>query len=89
MRDAELLVNIPIVTPYAFDAISWKYYNIFIASLLVLAPFYWYFLTEMNQMTLERIAGNFGDDTISDEKIGQHVEGNVAHHEEAHTAEKV
>jgi len=56
------------VTPFAFDAISWKYYAVFIACLVVLAAFYAIFLTETNQLTLEAIAGEFGDETVSAEK---------------------
>jgi MFS family permease len=57
------------VTPYAFDAISWKYYAVFISSLVILSAFYAIFLTETNQLTLESIAGKFGDDTISTDKV--------------------
>ena len=56
------------VTPFAFAAIKWKYYAVFISCLVVLSPFYAFFLTETNQLTLESIAGQFGDDTISTDK---------------------
>jgi len=52
------------VTPYAFDAIHWRYYAVFISCLVVLSAFYAVFLTETNQLTLESIAGQFGDETI-------------------------
>jgi hypothetical protein len=58
------------ITPYAFDAIKWKYYFIFIACLLVLGFFYAFFLVETNQVSLEQIAGKFGDDTVSVDKVG-------------------
>jgi MFS family permease len=57
------------VTPFAFAAISWKYYAVFISCLVVLSAFYAFFLTETNQLTLESIAGKFGDDTISTDKV--------------------
>jgi len=56
------------ITPYAFAAIHWKYYAVFISSLIALSAFYAAFLTETNQLTLESIAGQFGDDTISTDK---------------------
>lgn len=51
------------VTPYAFEAITWKYYSVFIGSLLILSVFYRALLTETNQLSLELIAGEFGDET--------------------------
>lgn len=57
------------ITPYAFEAISWKYYFVFIGSLLGLGAVYAYFLVETNQATLEEIAGKYGDKTISSEKL--------------------
>jgi hypothetical protein len=62
------------ITPYAFDAIKWKYYLIFIVCLVVLGIFYTFFLIETNQVSLEQIAGRFGDDTISPDKVGVHLE---------------
>jgi hypothetical protein len=56
------------VTPFAFDAIKWRYYAVFTSCLVALSAFYYFFLTETNQLTLESIAGKFGDDTISTEK---------------------
>jgi hypothetical protein len=56
------------VTPFAFDAISWKYYTVFIASLLGLSVFYAACLTETNQLSLESIAGQFGDETVALDK---------------------
>lgn len=54
--------------PYASAAIHWKYYTVFISSLIALSAFCAAFLTETNQFTLESIAGQFGDDTISTDK---------------------
>lgn len=72
------------VTPFAFAAISWKYYTVFIASLLVLSVFYATCLTETNQFSLESIAGQFGDETVSVDKAVA-----AAHHEHGETeAEK-
>jgi hypothetical protein len=66
------------VTPYAFAAIHWKYYAVFIGSLVALSAFYKAFLTETNQLSLESIAGQFGDETVAVEKVVAH-----AHHEAA------
>jgi len=41
---------------------------VFISSLIALSAFCAAFLTETNQFTLESIAGQFGDDTISTDK---------------------
>lgn len=57
------------ITPFAFEAISWKYYFVFIGSLLALGAVYAFFLVETNQATLEEIAGKYGDKTISSEKL--------------------
>lgn len=57
------------ITPFAFEAISWKYYLVFIGSLLALGVVYSLFLVETNQATLEEIAGKYGDKTISSEKL--------------------
>jgi hypothetical protein len=57
------------VTPFAFNAIHWKYYAVFIGSLLACAGLYYTCLTETNQLSLESIAGKFGDRTVNTEKI--------------------
>lgn len=62
------------ITPYAFDAINWKYYLVFIACLVALGIFYAVFLVETNQVTLEQIAGRFGDKTVSADKVNEVVE---------------
>lgn len=69
------------VTPFAFDAIHWKYYAVFIASLLSLGVLYYTCLTETNQLSLESIAGKFGDRTISSEKVDLAVREGEHKHE--------
>lgn len=56
------------VTPFAFAAIQWRFYSVFIACLVSLAAFYKLFLKETNQMTLESTAALFGDVTVNIEK---------------------
>ncbi|CAG8983450.1 hypothetical protein HYALB_00000619 [Hymenoscyphus albidus] len=70
------------VTPFAFDAIRWKYYSVFIASLILLGGLYYTCLTETNQLSLESIAGKFGDRTISSEKVDLAVQQGGDKHEE-------
>ncbi|KAK4863857.1 hypothetical protein LT330_010338 [Penicillium expansum] len=62
------------VTPYAFDAITWKYYFVFIGSLLALGALYGTFLVETNNVSLEEIAGRFGDHVVSSDKIDNAIE---------------
>lgn len=57
------------VTPYAFDAIKWKYYFVFMGCLVVLGVFYAYFLEETNQVPLEEVAGKYGDEVVHTEKV--------------------
>ncbi|KAG9245322.1 putative transporter [Calycina marina] len=52
------------VTPFAFEAIHWWYYLVFIGNLVVLSIFYFFTLTETNRINLELIGGKFGDDLI-------------------------
>ena len=66
------------ITPFAFDAITWKYYFVFIACLLVLGVFYAFFLQETNQITLEQVAGQYGDKTVSVEKLDNQAEAAAA-----------
>lgn len=56
------------ITPYAFEAIDWKYYFVFIGCLLALGVFYKIFLVETNQVSLEQIGGKWGDQTIRVDK---------------------
>lgn len=53
------------VTPYAFDAITWKDYFVFIGCLLDLGALYAFPLVETNNISLDQIAGMFGDHVIS------------------------
>lgn len=50
------------VTPHAFEALAWRFYFVFIALNLFAVFVYWMWLPETNQLTLEEIAGAFGDD---------------------------
>ncbi|VUC35347.1 unnamed protein product [Clonostachys rosea] len=52
------------ITPLAFEALVWKFYFIFIALNLAAAFIYWMWLPDTNQLTLEEVAGAFGDDTV-------------------------
>ena len=52
------------VTPFAFAAIKWKYYAIFIACNIAMALFYFFCLPETNRKSLEEIAEAFGDDVV-------------------------
>jgi MFS family permease len=57
------------VTPYAFEAITWKYYFVFIGCLLSLGALYAFGLAETNQVSLEQIAGKYGDKTVDRGRI--------------------
>lgn len=52
----------------AFEALSWKFYFVFIALNLFACFVYWMWLPETNQLTLEEIAGAFGDDVAKDKE---------------------
>ena len=54
------------VTPLAFAELAWKFYLVMIATNLVACFIYWMWLPETNQLTLEEIAGAFGDDVVKD-----------------------
>ncbi|KAE9378844.1 MFS general substrate transporter [Stipitochalara longipes BDJ] len=49
------------VTPIAFAAIQWKFYAVFIFTLVFAAFFCAFLLPETNQLTLEEIGAAFGD----------------------------
>lgn len=49
------------VTPVAFAAIQWKFYAVFIFTLVFAAFFCAFLLPETNQLTLEEIGAAFGD----------------------------
>ncbi|KAM0079928.1 hypothetical protein ACKRZS_007907 [Fusarium odoratissimum] len=57
------------ITPYAFEAIAWKFYFVFIALNFTAAFIYWVWLPETNQLTLEEIAGAFGDEVVKSDKL--------------------
>lgn len=57
------------ITPIAFEALAWKFYFVFIALNLVAAIVYWIWLPETNQLTLEEIAGAFGDEVVDKAKL--------------------
>lgn len=57
------------ITPFAFEAISWKYYFVFIGSLLGLGALYAAFLVETNHVSLEEIGGKYGDKMVDQEKL--------------------
>lgn len=50
------------VAPTAFDAISWKYYLVFIAISAILFVTIWFWFPETRQQSLEEIGAVFGDD---------------------------
>ncbi|KAI7762983.1 hypothetical protein LZL87_014279 [Fusarium oxysporum] len=57
------------ITLYAFEAIAWKFYFIFITLNLATAVIYWVWLPEINQLTLEEIAGAFRDEVVKSDKL--------------------
>lgn len=63
------------VTPFAFAAITWRYYGVFVGCLVGLSAFYRWGMTETNGLTLEGIAGEFGDEVVGDGSGGKEVEG--------------
>ena len=63
------------VTPYAFEAITWRYYFVFIGCLLALGLLYAKCLVETNQLSLEEVAGKFGDEVVAHEQIEMTVNG--------------
>ena len=62
------------VTPLAMDAISWRFYLVMIGMNLAAAFIYWMWLPETNQLSLEEIAGAFGDDVAKGKLDGLHME---------------
>lgn len=57
------------ITLYAFDAIAWKFYFVFTVLNLAATVVYWVWLPETNQLTLEEIAGAFGDEVVKSDKL--------------------
>ncbi|KAH7131069.1 general substrate transporter [Dactylonectria macrodidyma] len=49
---------------YAFDAIGWKFYFVFIACNLFAGTIYFFFLPETRFLTLEEVAAKFGDEVV-------------------------
>ncbi|KAH7147349.1 sugar transporter [Fusarium sp. MPI-SDFR-AT-0072] len=66
------------ITPYAFEAIAWKFYFVFIALNLTAAVIYWVWLPETNQLTLEEIAGAFGDEVVKSDKLEHAHKGDIS-----------
>ncbi|SPO05361.1 related to sugar transport protein STP1 [Cephalotrichum gorgonifer] len=58
------------ITPIAFESLAWKFYFVFIALNFVAVFVYWFWLPETNQLTLEEVAGAFGDDIVRRKKLG-------------------
>ncbi|KAI1340169.1 general substrate transporter [Xylariaceae sp. FL0016] len=46
---------------YAFDAITWRFYFVFIGTNVFAGLVYFFFLPETNQLSLEEVAAKFGD----------------------------
>ncbi|KAH8667703.1 major facilitator superfamily domain-containing protein [Ilyonectria robusta] len=55
---------------YAFDAIAWKFYFVFIACNVFAGTIYFFFLPETRFLTLEEVAAQFGDSEV----LMDHVE---------------
>lgn len=49
------------ITPIAFAAIAWRFYAVFIFTLIIAAVFCAWFLPETNRLTLEEVGAAFGD----------------------------
>jgi predicted MFS family arabinose efflux permease len=62
------------ITPYAFKSLEWRFYFIFIALNLVAALVYILWLPETNQLTLEEVAGAFGDHVVTEHTKVQDLE---------------
>ncbi|KAG1736137.1 hexose transporter [Suillus paluster] len=74
------------VNPIALDALSWKYYIVYVCWLAVEFIFLWFFLVETKNRTLEETAALFdGDDVL--EQIANKAEGANEVHEDG-TLEK-
>lgn len=62
------------ITPFAFDTLAWKFYFIFISLNIAAAIIYWFWLPDTNQLTLEEVAGAFGDVVVGKKDMGEQVE---------------
>lgn len=65
------------VTPLAFDTLSWRFYFVFIALNVVAAVVYWVWLPETNQLSLEQVAGAFGDVVVVGDGTGEKGEADA------------
>lgn len=65
------------VTPLAFATLSWRFYFVFIALNVVAAVVYWVWLPETNQLSLEEVAGAFGDVVVVGDGAGEKGEGDA------------
>jgi hypothetical protein len=71
----------------AFDAISWRFYFVFIACNAFAGLAYYFYLPETRFLTLEEVAAKFGDevvspmhkDLISDDMVETEEKKNVVH----------
>ncbi|KAK7211280.1 hypothetical protein V2G26_018458 [Clonostachys chloroleuca] len=70
---------------YAFDAIAWKFYFVFIACNLFAGTMYYFFLPETRFLSLEEIAAKFGDEVAP--VIEKHLEMDDAKAESREAAE--
>lgn len=62
---------------YAFEAISWKFYFVFIGCNAFAGTMYYFFLPETRFLTLEEIAAKFGDEVAP--VIGKNLEAHDDH----------
>ncbi|KAL2819279.1 general substrate transporter [Aspergillus cavernicola] len=65
------------ITPYAFAALEWKYYLIFISCLLALGALYAFGLEETNRVSLEQVGARYGDRVVSQQKLDIATEKDV------------
>lgn len=64
------------VTPYAMEAISWRFYPVFIACNVVAMLVYFFVMPETKGLALEEIGALLGDDIISEAKgVEEYVKG--------------
>jgi len=63
------------VTPIAIEAISWKYFMIFVICDIIFIIIFYLFFPETKNKTLEEIAAIFGDDLAETlEEAGNHLD---------------
>ena len=66
------------VTPSAINSIGWKTFLMFAIFCLAMAVFVWVFVPETKQLTLEEIAGAFGDEVVESEKLDHDHKENIS-----------